>query len=461
MDAFGPKDHAEAVALCRAQIIGALTVRELSKGELASELERLSHEKFRTPRGHGARSYSVPTLQRWYYKHKAQGLEGLKPKPRSDRGRGRKLTQQQKALLVDIRQEHPDTSVPVILGTLQDDGRLESNAVSATTVRRMFRERGLDRVATSTAGGRKKMRLRWQADRPGALWHADVCHCTPLQVSEQKFVNVRIHAILDDASRFVVSIEAMHQEREIDMLALLVRAVRRHGPPDAFYLDNGSTYIGKALSLAAARMGSVLIHARPYDAPARGKMERFWRTLREQCLQFTGSLTTLHDLNVRLWAWVDERYHKAPHGGLMGKTPESVYNAAPRCPDDFDEARLRAALTIHARRRVRRDNTLAMDGQDWETDQGFLAGRLVTVGRCLVEPDEPPWIEHEGRRYPLHLVDPIANARRARSTCCLDEPHEARVAFDPATTALDRALGRAGAETPDAHGESDDIKVGP
>lgn len=459
MDAFGPKDHAEAVALCRAQIIGALTVRELSKGELASELERLSHEKFRTPRGHGARTYSVPTLERWYYKHKAQGLEGLKPKPRSDRGRGRKLTEQQKSLLLDIRKEHPDTSVPVILDTLQDDGRLESNAVSATTVRRMFRERGLDRVATSSASGRNKIRLRWQADRPGALWHADVCHASPLQLSEQKFVNVRIHAILDDASRFVVSIEAMQQEREIDMLALLVRAVRRHGPPDAFYLDNGSTYSGKALSLAAARMGSVLIHARPYDAPARGKMERFWRTLREQCLQFTGSLTTLHDLNVRLWAWVDERYHKAPHGGLMGKTPEAVYNAAPRTPDDFDEARLRAALTIHARRRVRRDNTLAMDGQDWETDQGFLAGRLVTVGRCLVEPDEPPWIEHEGRRHPLHLVDPIANARRSRSTCCLDQPHEARVAFDPPSTALDRALGRAASGT--KQDPSDDIEVGP
>jgi transposase InsO family protein len=452
MDEFKPKDHAEAIALFRSQVIGPLTVRELSRGELASELQALSRQKFRSPRHHGSRRYSIASLQRWYYKYKAGGIEGLKPKPRSDRGRGRDLNAEQKALLVDIRREHPDTSVPVILNTLQDDGRLEADAVSATTVRRMFRERGLDRVTLRNAAGRSKMRLRWQADCPGALWHADVCHGSALQLQEGKSRPVRIHAILDDASRFVVAIEAMHQEREIDMLGLLVRAVRRHGPAGALYLDNGAAYRGQALGLAAARMGTVLIHARPYDAPARGKMERFWRTLREQCLRFTGTVGTLHDLNVRLWAWVDERYHKAPHGGLMGKTPQSVYQAAGRAADDFDESKLREALTVHARRRVRRDNTVALDGRDWETDLGYLAGTVVTVGRCLVDPDDCPWIEHEGRRYPLHSVDPVRNAHRRRTGRWLDEPDKARVAFDPPKAALDRALGRC-----DQH--ADDIEV--
>ena len=88
----------------------------------------------------------------------------------------------------------------------------------------------------------------------------------------------------------------------------------------ALDLDNGSTYRGQTLSLACARMGTALIHAKPYDAPARGKTERFWRTLREGCLDFVGSLTSLHDLNVRLWAWLDEHYHRAPHAGLVGAT---------------------------------------------------------------------------------------------------------------------------------------------
>lgn len=289
--------------------------------------------------------------------------------------------------------------------------------------------------------GGGKVRLRWQAEHPGALWHGDVCHGAPLGVGETK-KPVRIHALLDDASRYVVAIEAMTSERELDMLSLFVRALRRHGPPDALYLDNGSTYRGQTLHLACERLGTTLIHARPYDAPARGKMERFWRTLREGCLHFTGALSTLQELNARLYAWVDQHYHVSAHAALFGKSPAQVYEEGPREVDDIDERRLRDALTVHARRRVRRDNTLAMDGEDWETDLGYLAGRLVTVSRCLVEPEAPPWLEHEGKRYLLRPVDPVRNGRRPRPACNLDTPHVARVPFDPPSTLLDKAVGR-------------------
>lgn len=115
-------------------------------------------------------------------------------------------------------------------------------------------------------------------------------------------VPVRIHGFLDDASRYVPVLEGKAQEREVDMLSVLVRAVRLHGPPGGLYLDNGSTYRGDTLALACARMGITLIHAQPYDAPARGKMERFWRSLREGCLDHIGTIGSLHDLNVRLRA---------------------------------------------------------------------------------------------------------------------------------------------------------------
>src|SRR5690606_1554941 len=283
---------------------------------------------------------------RWYYAYKSGNLEALRPSPRSDRGRCRELTEAQRALLAAIREEHPSASVPVILRTLVAEGRLDQGAISASSVRRFYQEQGLDRVSLRWGeGGRGKVRLRWQADRPGALWHADVCHGSAI-LAQGKSQPVRIHGILDDHSRYILALAAHHTEREIDMLGLLVSAVRKHGPPDGLYLDNGSTYRGQTLSLACARMGTALIHAKPYDAPARGKMERFWRSLREGCLDFTGSLSSLHDLNVRLWAWVGEHYHKSPHGGLLGATPQSVYESTPRPVDAFDETQLRKALTI-------------------------------------------------------------------------------------------------------------------
>jgi putative transposase len=440
MSTLTPKDHAEAIALFRSEIVGALTRRELDRGELALALTELSQQRFRPPRASSTKTFSVPTLERWYYAYKSGGLEALRPSPRSDRGRCRELTEAQRMLLAAIREEHPSASVPVILRTLVAEGRLEAGAISASSVRRFYQERGLDRVSLRGGNsGRGKVRLRWQAERPGALWHADVCHGAAIML-QGKSHPVRIHGILDDASRYVLALAAGYTERESDMLELMVKAVRKHGPPDALYLDNGSTYRGQTLSLACARMGTALIHAKPYDAPARGKMERFWRTLREGCLDFVGSLGSLHDLNVRLWAFVDTHYHCAPHAGLMGKSPASVYEDTPRPIDAFDEAMLRKALTVQVRRRVRRDSTLPMDGTDWQTDLHFLAGRVVTVSQCLVEASEAPWIEHEGKEHRLHPVDAKGNAHKPRTTVAL--PARSGMRFDPPKALLNQALGK-------------------
>ena len=441
MDRLTPKDQGERIAIFRAEIVGALARRELSRGELAVALREIAAQRFRPPGAASTRTYAVPTLQRWHYALRRGGLQALQPCPRRDRGRGRALSPEQRDLLLQIRSEHPSASVPLILRTLVADGRFESRAVSAPTVRRLYREHGLDRRTRRDQAG-QRVRLRWQAERPGALWHGDVCHAGVILI-DGKTHPVRIHALLDDASRYVVALEAHHTEREIDMLGLLVRALRRHGAPDALYLDNGSTYRGEHLRIACARLGISLLHARPYDAPARGKMERFWRTLREGCLDFAKNLASLHDVGVRLWAFLDQHYHRAPHASLLGRSPEAVYaEGGGGSLDDLDEEKLRAALTVRGRRRVRRDSTVSLDGTDFELDQGFLSGRLVTVARCLVDLSDPPWIEHEGKRLALRPVDPVRNARRRRAVVAERTPAANPVAFDPPRALLDRASAR-------------------
>jgi hypothetical protein len=211
------------------------------------------------------------------------------------------------------------------------------------------------------------------------------------------------------------------------------------------YLDNGATYRGALLSLCCARLGIALVHAKPYDPEARGKMERFWRTLRQGCLDHLGALATLDDLNARLAAFLSEHYHASAHASLMGRSPGVAWTTAARPVDRLDEAKLREALTARSRRRVRKDTTLSVAGTDWELDQGFLAGRVVTVARCLVDPAEAPWVEHEDHRYVLRRVDAKANATRARPPrrTHTAPPPRARVPFDPAGALLDRARARA------------------
>ena len=159
-------------------------------------------------------------------------------------------------------------------------------------------------------------------------------------------------------------------------------------------------------------------------------MERFWRTLRQGCLDHIGTMTQLHDVQARLLAFLDEHYHRAPHGGLFGKHPAEVWDGA--VTRTVDEPTLAAALTTRARRRVRRDGTLDIDGTAWQLDQSFLAGALVTVAIDMTG-GAAPIVEHDDRRYTLHSrgrrrrrQDPAQAARQAtyaqdcvRSTRCV------------------------------------------
>jgi hypothetical protein len=87
-----PKDHAEAVATFRHAVIGPLCARELSHGELAEMLREIASTRVRPPGSKVAKTYSVPTLERWLYAYRQGGLPALQPRVRGDRGRGRHLT---------------------------------------------------------------------------------------------------------------------------------------------------------------------------------------------------------------------------------------------------------------------------------------------------------------------------------------------------------------------------------
>jgi transposase InsO family protein len=437
-DLFGPKDHAEAVARFRAQVIGHLTHADLGWGELGSALEELSHKRFRAPGSDVCRTYGTSTLERWYYAYKNGGLEALRPKVRSDRGHGRALTDEMRELICDIRRDHPTASVPLILDTLVRQGRLGQDTVSPSTVRRMLRRRGLTRQ-TGLDAKHSAQRLRWQAAHPFALWHGDVCHGPALRIDGVSRP-VRIHALLDDASRFVVAIEAHHTEREQDMLELFADTLRRHPAPERLYLDNGSTYSGKLLSTICERLDIGLVHATPYSPEARGKMERFWRTLRERCLNHTGKLDSLTALNARLWSFVDQDYHRRPHSGLMGKTPVEVFqNDRPDGLLPCGEDALRQAFVARTTRRVKKDSTLSHDGRLFEVDQRFLSGRTVDVCFSVLDHTPKPWVEHDGQRFELFLVDVTQNARRRRTPA---DTQPSKTDFDPTGAMLDEALGR-------------------
>lgn len=434
MDELNPKDHAEELALFRAQVIGPLLCRDPGNyGELAEVLRELAAQPVRPPGAVVSRCYATSTLERWYYAYKKHGLPGLRHRSR-EKGYALALSQEKRELLLAIRRDYPRATTALIIRTLELQELLPPGQVSAATVRRLYAAAGLDRK--SLAQSSSHVRQRWVTHAPNVLWHSDVCHGPALQ-TQGRSVPLRIHALLDDHSRYVIAIQACSTERESEMLALLAKALRVCSAPDTLYLDNGATYTGKALATACGRLGINLLHAKPYDPQARGKMERFWRTLQEQCLNHCADLTSLHDVQVRLLAWLDQHYHRTAHSALMGKTPAAVY--APYRGQPVPDEMLYEALLVHGRRRVRRDGTVSIAGTDFELQQGYLAGQVVTIARSLLDPTRLPWVEHEGQRLPLRPVDPQKNAKRRRPTTTQRTGIDA-VPFDPAAALLAKAL---------------------
>jgi len=427
--------HREQVALFRHSVIGDLLAQDLDRGELKAELEQRASRRYRPPHAKASRTYSVKTLQRWYYAAKDEHAAGLLPQSRK-RGLARKLSKGQRDMLLEMRRAHRSAPIDLILSEAVRNGVIAENDISKSTLTRLYAQAGLPRLPKKRSTRNKDVqRRRWVANAPGDLWHGDVCHVVLTDVDGRK-KTVYVHGFLDDHSRYVPALSARATETERDMLEVLCGALLQHPPPRTLYLDNGACYIGKVLALFCSKLKIRLVHAAPYSPESRGKMERFWRTARGRCTDHLPPTSTRAQVDLALWSWLDVDYHRRKHGSLMGKTPRERYrqdNA--RRPLTAQE--LAGALEVELRRKVAKDGTFQVDAVVYEVDGRHLATRSITVvqdgmtGKVLRA-------LHDGRPVRFGRCDPAMNARRRRAPELVSEPVEDD-RFDPIAGLLAKA----------------------
>jgi len=421
----------EAVAAFRLSVVGHLLAQELTRGELTNELKRLAQHRYRPPGSPTTRTYHWKTLQRWLHAAR-RGARRLQPTSRT-KGFALALDEAQRDLLLDIRRAHPTASVELIRDEAVRNSVVEEGSLSLSTLRRLFRAHDLSRSSLNRAA-RRSNRRRWQAHKVGYLWHADVCHVSA-PTGQGTTRSWRVHALLDDRSRYIVALEVHPTETEADLLRVLCTALLRHPAPQVFYVDNGACYRGDVLAAFAQRLELRLVHARPYDPEARGKMERLWRTMRQQCTDhIERPIDTAGQLTNLLWAWVDA-YHRRPHGGLMGQRPLDVYRAgAQGVPRTATQ--LAAALERTDKRRVGKAATIDIDGVLYET-HGHLVHKTIHLRRCGLT-GKVLGATYRDQSVPLAACDPSANARRRRPTAT-DEPAPNKLPFHPIDGLLAKA----------------------
>jgi transposase InsO family protein len=121
-----------------------------------------------------------------------------------------------------------------------------------------------------------------------------------------------------DAPRLLAHSAFCLGETALEIEGVLKQALLRRGVPLKIVVDNGPAYRAQTLQSLCARLGIHLVFCRSYTPEGKGKLERWHRTVREQFISELDPrhITSLHDLNTRLWAWIEKVYHCSPHAGL-------------------------------------------------------------------------------------------------------------------------------------------------
>jgi putative transposase len=407
-------ERARAVGLFRYALIREAADRQLStkqRGRLVRALAQREHEG---PFGRPVR-VSRASIDRWIRAWRRGGFDALVPEPRRV---GPRTPAEVLELAVALKKEVPARTAVQVAAILRahcgwspDERTLQRHFVRLELTTRP------DGRAPQTFG-------RFEADEPNARWTGDALHGPT--VNGRKAI---LFAFLDDHSRLLTGYRWARREDTVRLEAALRTGIAARGIPASIYVDNGSAFVDKQLLRACASLGVRLVHSRPGQPEGRGKIERFFRTVREQFLVEIGSGRELDDmvqLNTLFTAWVETVYHHREHTET-GQAPIERWSVQPLpLPSP---AQLREAFLWSEWRTVTKTATVGLHGNTYEVDAA-LAGRKVEL---VFDPFDLTSIEVRWHGRPMGAAIPQRIGRHVHAKARPDEttpPAPARTGID-------------------------------
>lgn len=331
----------------------------------------------------GKRRFKVATLKAWLKQYRRGGFDALQPKTRDDKGCPRKINDIIADIIQQTVQQYPLLSCSAIHRLLVAEGHIGIGEITEATVRKYIRGNMLKEKLPPVA------RKKYEKEHINELWIGDCMHGPYINCGKKKCKTYLIAAI-DDHSRVVVGGRFFFHENSICLEIILKEAIRRFGIPKVFYCDNGSLFSSSHLQLACARLGIALVHSRPYDSPSRGKIERFFRTVKQKFLPMLrlSDIEDIEHLNDLFDRWLGNEYHKHPHHGInerpMDRFMEDIkHTEIKRIPEEeLDRA---FQITIH--RKVKNDSTVSIAGALYECPTEFI-GKKIQIRYPSDKPEE-------------------------------------------------------------------------
>lgn len=350
------------------------------------------------------------TIQTWWWWYRHHGV--TEPASRTDKGSVRKVEPER--LLEAIEQVMPSFhgkkyNIAEIYRACIERGHLRRETVAPNTFRRhVNRFQLLKPVSDATP----KRRLAFAKAHANDLWQTDTLHGPFIRIGGTPTRTFLI-CFIDDASRVVPHGQFYPADTTHHLIDCLQTALHKRGVPKAIYADNGSNYSSGEFATICSRLGVVLIHTPVRDGAAKGKIERFFRTVREQFLvRDLGTITSLRELNENFNRWLEETYHERVHSTL-GMKPIDRFGLDLQLVRRIHDSEYNHELFhLQTTRKVRADNTFLYNNTRYEAPRD-LRGKTLSLRHDRLHPLQPPVAYLDdiclGPAVPL---DPVANDRR-------------------------------------------------
>lgn len=361
--------------------------------------------------------YAPGTIEKWYRAYKSGGFDALLPTGRSDAGKPRKLDDDLQEEIRYLKINYPRMSAAAIYRQLQDNGSIRQGDISESTINRYINQLALELKTTNNQDMR-----RYERPHINEVWCGDSSVGPYLKTPDGKKHKLYIIALIDDASRFITGVDIFYNDNFVNLMSVMKSAVAKYGRPKLFNFDNGSSYKNKQMELLAARIGSALNYCRPYTPTAKAKIERWFRTMKDQWMASLDirDFHSLDELRGNLLAWV-HLYNNSPHASLNGKTPQERFFSEPEQIRRLPPEQLDKDFLLEIERRVSSDSVILIDQVEYEVDFRFAKQRI----RLRYSPDMKDIfiVEPDNTLTPIRLLNKQENAdvKREKIHLCRGE----------------------------------------
>ncbi len=402
------------------RVLGAI---DMAPGNsIQARIKAVSQMTFSDEDGH-PRQFTWRTIQTWYSRYKKHGVTVMENKPRSDKGKVRKMAIEDvlEAIGKVAPKIHGKTPTLALLYRLCiEAGVLSRSQIAPNTFRRIVKQYELLKPEAESSN---KIRLAFAKAHANELWQADTLYGPYVQIDGSP-VQTRLIAFLDDASRVCCHGQFFLAENVDTLIESLRAAFYKRGVPHALYVDNGSIYTSKEIIQICARLGCLLHHTPVRDGAAKGKIERYFRTVRDQFLSRQLDLSTLEALNRQFTQWVEEHYNAQIHS-VLGMSPLDRFALDRKWlrflpPNQANDE----LFFVEEQRHVRADNTFSFQSLRFEAPR-HLPDRTIQVRFERKAPTHRVVVYYKGERMgEARPLDPVANDRKASTAKPNPNPQE-------------------------------------